>query len=101
MRMRNLTRRLPALVFLVAGISPVFAGVARLPRSTPEEQGVSSKALLEFVEQADAKVDAMHSFMMLRHGKVIAEGWWTPYAAEEPHVMFSLSKSFTCGSSAA
>jgi hypothetical protein len=23
-----------------------------------------------------------HSFMMLRHGNVIAEGWWAPYRAE-------------------
>jgi CubicO group peptidase (beta-lactamase class C family) len=37
----------------------------------------------------------MHSFMILRHGKVVAEGWWTPYAADEPHMLFSISKSFT------
>jgi CubicO group peptidase (beta-lactamase class C family) len=33
--------------------------------------------------------------MLLRHGQVVAEGWWGPYAADEPHMMFSLSKSFT------
>ncbi len=37
----------------------------------------------------------MHSFMLVRHGRVIAEGWWKPEAAEKPHVMHSLSKSFT------
>jgi CubicO group peptidase (beta-lactamase class C family) len=37
----------------------------------------------------------MHSVMVLRHGQVIAEGWWTPYAAEHNHVLYSLSKSFT------
>ena len=25
----------------------------------------------------------------------MAEGWWAPYAADVPHVMYSLSKSFT------
>jgi hypothetical protein len=33
--------------------------------------------------------------MLLRHGQVIAEGWWSPYEAQSPHVLFSLSKSFT------
>jgi CubicO group peptidase (beta-lactamase class C family) len=47
------------------------------------------------VEGAEQKVDAVHSFMIVRHGHVIAEGWWSPYAAGEPHVLFSLSKSFT------
>ena len=37
----------------------------------------------------------MHSFMLVRNGYVIAEGWWKPEAAEKPHVLFSLSKSFT------
>ncbi len=66
-----------------------------LPRSAPEKQGVSSTALLGFIAEAEAKIDALHSVMIVRHGSVIAEGWWAPYAAEEPHQMFSLSKSFT------
>ncbi|KAE9133831.1 hypothetical protein PF010_g2674 [Phytophthora fragariae] len=33
--------------------------------------------------------------MLLRHGQVTAEGWWAPYSADLPHMMFSLSKSFT------
>ena len=37
----------------------------------------------------------MHSFMLVRHGHVVAEGWWKPEAADKPHVMHSLSKSFT------
>ena len=37
----------------------------------------------------------MHSFMLVRHGNVVAEGWWSPYAPEIRHSMFSLSKSFT------
>ena len=37
----------------------------------------------------------MHSFMLVRHGHVVAEGWWKPEAPDKPHVMHSLSKSFT------
>jgi CubicO group peptidase (beta-lactamase class C family) len=73
------------------GIAP---GV-ELPRSSPEAQGVSSAAVLSFIEEADKSIDSLHSFMLLRHGQVIAEGWWSPYEAQSPHLLFSLSKSFT------
>ncbi len=66
-----------------------------LPRSTPEAQGISSAAIQQFVEAAEQKLDALHSIMIVRHGQVVTEGWWAPYAANEPHMLFSLSKSFT------
>jgi CubicO group peptidase (beta-lactamase class C family) len=66
-----------------------------LPRSTPEAQGVPSAAVLEFLETAASTIDQLHSIMLLRHGQVIAEGWWHPYAPDERHLLFSLSKSFT------
>jgi CubicO group peptidase (beta-lactamase class C family) len=77
-----------------AGFLPLHAANP-LPRSTPEAQGVSSATVLAFVEAADKQVDTMHSFMLVRHGHVVAEGWWKPEAADKPHVMHSLSKSFT------
>ena len=94
----NPTRILASLSLLVSGFSLAAAAadpLATLPRSTPEEQGVSSAAILNFIQTAEKKVDAFHSFVLIRHGKVVAEGWWSPYSAEEPHVLFSLSKSFT------
>ncbi|MGA3283306.1 MAG: serine hydrolase [Verrucomicrobiota bacterium] len=69
-----------------------------LPRSTPEAQGLPSAAVLAFVEAADQQsvtTNAIQSFMLVRHGHVVAEGWWSPYGADIPHKMFSLSKSFT------
>ena len=83
-----------SVVFLATLIGGLSVDAASLPRSNPEAQGVSSAGILEFVDAVD-KVDAMHSFMLVRHGKVVAEGWWTPYNAGSPHVLFSLSKSFT------
>jgi CubicO group peptidase (beta-lactamase class C family) len=65
-----------------------------LPRSAPEAQGIASKAILDFIQAAD-RVDAMHSFMLVRHGHVIADGWWSPYDPQSPHELYSLSKSFT------
>jgi CubicO group peptidase (beta-lactamase class C family) len=68
---------------------------AELPRSNPEAKGVASSAILAFVEAADKNIDSLHSLMLVRHGHVVAEGWWAPYRAESPHSLFSLSKSFT------
>lgn len=73
----------------------LLTGVQSLPRSTPEAEGIPSSAILDFVHAADKNVDTFHSFMVLRHGKVIAEGWWKPNSAEAPHILNSVSKSFT------
>jgi CubicO group peptidase (beta-lactamase class C family) len=67
-----------------------------LPRSAPSEQDVEAAgvlALLDALEAADGI--EMHSLMVLRHGSVVAEGWWSPYTRERPHLLYSLSKSFT------
>lgn len=80
-------------VVLVMVTGPLCAA-GDLPRSAPEAQGVSSTGLLSFVEALD-KMDSMNSVMLLRHGHVVAEGWWAPYDAQSPHSLYSLSKSFT------
>jgi CubicO group peptidase (beta-lactamase class C family) len=94
--MLNLSRLTPLVLSLfVALAGSAFAADSALPRSSPEAQGVSSEAILKFVNAADEKVRAMHSFMLVRNGKVVAECWWKPEAADKPHVLWSLSKSFT------
>ena len=76
----------------------VLAGTARatqpLPRSSPEAQGVASATVLEFVQALD-RIDGLHGVVVVRHGQVIAEGWWAPYDAGHQHMLYSLSKSFT------
>ncbi len=71
------------------------AGTSRLPRVAPESVGVDPRGILAFVEAVEKKVGGLHSFMLLRHGKVAAEAWWAPYAPQYRHTLFSLSKSFT------
>ncbi len=66
-----------------------------LSRSNPEAQGVSSSGILAFLEAIENNKLELHSFMLLRHGYVVSEGWWLPYSPERPHMLFSLSKSFT------
>jgi CubicO group peptidase (beta-lactamase class C family) len=87
-----------SLVFLLLGLSTAARAAddaGALPRGVPEEQGVSSARLLDFVQAADRDIDAMNSFMLVRHGRVVAEGWWAPYNAKSRHELYSLSKSFT------
>lgn len=67
----------------------------KLLRSTPEKEGASSKGILNFINAVDNSKHEMHSIMILKHGKVIAEGWWNPYQPELKHSLYSLSKSFT------
>jgi len=69
--------------------------VNALPRSTPEAEGVSSKAVINYLDAVDKSGQAIHSLMIVRHGKVVAEGWWKPEAADKRHIMNSVSKSFT------
>lgn len=66
-----------------------------LPRSQPEHQGIASSAILQFVAALERQMNEVHSFMLLRHGHVVAEGWWSPYMPDSPHLVFSVSKSFT------
>ncbi|MEP7372705.1 MAG: serine hydrolase [Chitinophagaceae bacterium] len=66
-----------------------------LPRSTPEQQGISSIAIRRFLATIKESGQEFHSLMILRHGHVITEGWWSPYSSEHKQQLYSLSKSFT------
>jgi CubicO group peptidase (beta-lactamase class C family) len=68
---------------------------AYFPKSAPEAQSVVSDSILSFIDRVEAEFDVVHSFMIIRHGYSVAEGWWEPYEREAPHIMHSLSKSFT------
>lgn len=81
-----------------AGISEFKSAVQntdKLPRSTPELEGVSSAGILNFLNAVDTGTVEIHSYMFIRHGKVIAEGWWNPYGPGYKHLLYSASKTFT------
>lgn len=67
----------------------------KLPRSTPEEQGVPSSAIIAFLDRLKEEGQEHHNFMLLKNGYVIAEGRWYPYDQDQYHMLFSLSKSVT------
>ncbi len=61
---------------------------------TPEKLGVSSKWIGRFLDRLEEKKICMHSFLMLRKGKIIAEGYWKPFDKDYLHRMYSVSKTF-------
>jgi CubicO group peptidase (beta-lactamase class C family) len=93
------TLGLGAAAYAGGCLAPSLASAAMpqggLPRSAPAEQGVSPAAILRFLEAIPAAHIEAHSFMLVRHGHVVAETWWAPYRRNAPHWLYSLSKSFT------
>jgi len=61
---------------------------------TPESIGLPSSAVLRFIERLEKKQLCMHSFIMLRHGKIAAEGYYPPFHKDKFHRMYSISKTF-------
>ena len=91
--MKNMIAVLAALIAAAAG--------AEMEPATPESQGVSSQAILDWLDACEGYFDggeqgALHGFVIVRHGKVIAEGSWKPFdTLNETHMLYSHSKSFT------
>ena len=74
---------------------PIIAQ-SSLPRSTPEAQNIDTSLIQQFLDAVESESKhEVHSMMLLRNGKVFAEGWWAPYGPENKHTMYSVSKSFT------
>lgn len=83
-----------------AGFLPVFSPAFlsygnALPRSTPEAQGISSDAVLAFLQEIEGSGHEFHGLVLLRNGFNIAQGWWSPYRPDMNHSLYSMSKSFT------
>ena len=62
---------------------------------SPEAEGVSSKGISSWIDTCERTIDSLHGFVLLRHGKVVAEGSWKPYdTLNEPHFLSSHTKCF-------
>ncbi|MFK0060965.1 serine hydrolase domain-containing protein [Streptomyces werraensis] len=67
-----------------------------LPTAAPATQGVDASGVHAFLDALEADPDIEpHGVTIVRHGKVVASGSWAPWTAERPHLLYSLSKSFT------
>nr|WP_202897142.1 serine hydrolase domain-containing protein [Actinopolymorpha pittospori] len=67
-----------------------------MPASSPAAQGVDARGIGMFLDAIEAAPDIEpHGLIVLRHGHVVASGWWAPYSPDRLHLLYSLSKSFT------
>lgn len=66
-----------------------------LPRSTPEAEKVSAKNISNYLADVKKHNQDLHSLMILRNGKVVYETWLGDNAANKPHILNSVSKTFT------
>lgn len=62
--------------------------------ATPEEMGVSSSLILEYIDNLEKSETEMHGLMIMRHGKMITQGWWTPYGPNLRHGLQSHTKTY-------
>ena len=68
--------------------------VGGLERSIPEKEGVPSEKIIALFDSLMAFPDTeIHSVMVLRNGKVIAEMYPAPFRPEYGHQLFSCSKT--------
>ena len=61
---------------------------------TPEKSGISSKAVLDTVSRLERNGYNFHSFMIVKDGKTLTEAYWKPFKINQPHRMYSVTKSF-------
>lgn len=66
-----------------------------LEHVTPEQVGVDSSQITAFLNEVTDKKLGLQSFTVVRHDKVCAQGFFAPYSADYPHVLYSMSKSVT------
>ncbi|HEY2529825.1 MAG TPA: serine hydrolase [Xanthobacteraceae bacterium] len=59
--------------------------------STPEEQGMSSRALASLIDTVGTQ--KQDSLLIVRHGIIVAEAYYAPYRSGIPHDLRSVTKS--------
>jgi len=63
--------------------------------SIPEEGGLSSRALLDYLDAVETSGIEQHSVMVVKNGFLAANIHYAPYTQKTPHICFSMSKPFT------
>ena len=64
---------------VLPSVTPFLETKKGMASATPESQGVSSEAILHYLQAANASGLEHHSFVLMRHGKVISEAYWNPF----------------------
>jgi len=63
--------------------------------STPEEEGMDSKLLVEMLGEIAREDLPVHSVVVVRHGRVVLDAYFEPYRVQDRHIIYSATKSIT------
>lgn len=63
-------------------------------KSSPEDIGIASDWLINFLTRLEQQDIPMHSAIIMRHNKICMETYYKPFEAATLHRMFSITKSF-------
>lgn len=64
------------------------------PVVSPESVGIPSSCIGSFLDALEEADTQLHGLMVMRHGKICAQGWWAPYAPGKRHTCHSLTKTY-------
>ena len=62
---------------------------------TPESQGMDAAVLAQGIESVAKNELPLHSLLVIRHGVIVSETYFSPYKANTLHELYSVTKSFT------
>lgn len=99
-----MVKRLRGLCLIICLLVPVFstelsrtaattAGEWRV--ATPESEGVDSELLATAIESLRERRAEIHSLLLVRNGKLLAESYFYPYDGKVPHDIASVTKPIT------
>jgi CubicO group peptidase (beta-lactamase class C family) len=66
-----------------------------LPRGSLQTGGVDPAGVIALIHELESPEIEIHSLMIVRGGSVVYESWWKPFTQDAPHLLYSLTKSFT------
>lgn len=61
-------------------------------RCLPEDTGIPSACISNFINRLEAHQVPMHSLLLLHQDELVTEGYYAPYSATTLHRMFSSAK---------
>ena len=61
---------------------------------TPEQAGISSSRVADFISVLERRGFATHSLLMMKGDKLFAEYYWSPFNKDFCHRMYSQTKSY-------
>ena len=73
----------------------LYGQIGDLPRATPESMGIPSEKITEYFDSLMRFPNTeIHSVVVMRHGRVVAELHPQPFMPQYGHTLFSCSKTF-------